>query len=399
MNLSARRRLAGAALAAAALIAVPTLAVATPAQAASQDIVSVSAATKDGYRQQILEEINTYRKSHGLQPVRYSPTITGIAQDESDRVVRAEYVSHSMNFISDPRKGSGVDAMNEITALEYRVDPAALVKWWQGSPSHNKVLLSSKIDVIGIGVTLADGSLANTGQPWRIVSVVDGFGYAPGHGPADARTAVTGSAPAAPVGAAPAAPAPVTPQKNPPSTARPVAAGPYADVPSTLQHAGSISWAKKQGVLTGWSDGTFRPHTPIQRNAMAAVAYRLAGSPAYTPPARSPYTDVRPGTQFYKEIAWAHDQGILTGWADGTFRPHQDIARDATAALLWRMAGEPAASSAPRFTDVGAHRLHGEAISWMASAGISQGYRDGTYRPSATTNRDAMAAFLHRFAG
>ncbi|WP_144795415.1 S-layer homology domain-containing protein, partial [Kocuria palustris] len=92
----------------------------------------------------------------------------------------------------------------------------------------------------------------------------------------------------------------------------------------------------------GWSDGTFRPNENIHRDAMAAVAYRMAGSPAYTPPRVSPYRDVAPGSQFYKEITWARSQGLLTGWADGTFRPTADIDRNATAALLYRMSGSPA---------------------------------------------------------
>lgn len=186
-----RQRLAGAALAAAALTALPLLAAAPPAQAATQDIVTVSAAQKADYRQEILDGINKHRRAHGLKPVRYSPTITAIAQKESNRVVRAERVTHSMDFLTDPRQGTGVDAMNEVTALEHSIDPTALVTWWKGSPSHNRVLLDPRLDVIGIGVTIADGRLTNTRQAWEIVSTVDGYGYASGKGPADTRSRVT----------------------------------------------------------------------------------------------------------------------------------------------------------------------------------------------------------------
>ncbi|GAA3295980.1 hypothetical protein GCM10017708_34790 [Arthrobacter citreus] len=41
-----------------------------------------------------------------------------------------------------------------------------------------------------------------------------------------------------------------------------------------------------------------------------------AGSPAYTPPARSPFADVSTGQQFYKEMAWLADQKISTGWVE-----------------------------------------------------------------------------------
>lgn len=379
--LSTRRFIAGAALAVAALTAVPTLG-AAPAQAAQQDIVQASQATLNGHRQTILTEINKYRASRGLPAVRYSPTLTGISQDESNRVVRDENYNHSMNFLTDSRFGRATHK-REITALEYSVNPVALVNWWKGSPSHNAVLLDRNVTVIGIGVTLVDGRLTRTGQPWRIVSTVNGAGYANGGQPADTRSSVTGGT--------------TTTQATQQSQPQRVP-GPFVDVAGNQQHAGAITWVKNRGYLTGWPDGTFRPTQPIDRDAMAAVAYRLAGSPAYTPPARSPYVDVPITHPFYKEITWARSRGILTGWSDGTFRPNSNITRDATAALFYRMAGQPRVTGTSSFRDVAAGQQHAQAIRWMASSGISKGWSDGTFRPLQPTNRDAMAAFIQRYA-
>src|SRR5699024_8251304 len=86
---------------------------------------------------------------------------------------------------------------------------------------------------------------------------------------------------------------------------------------------------------------TYRPLAPMNRDAMAAFLYRAAGEPAYTPPKRSPFTDVPTSSLFYKEIAWAESEGITTGWPDDTFRPLQPINRDAMAAFLYRFQGEP----------------------------------------------------------
>lgn len=383
---SSHRLFAGAALAAAAITAVPAF-IAAPAQAAQEDIVQASQATLDGHRQTILKEINNYRASRGLPAVKYSPTLTGISQDESDRAVRDENANHSMNFLNDSRFGNA-SHKREITALEYSINPVALVTWWKNSPSHNAVLLDRNVTVVGIGVTLADGSLARTRQPWQIVSVVNGAGYANGGAPSDARSSVTGGSNDSPPVTAPS---PAPPQQPAP--------GPFVDVPAGLEHASAISWARNGGYLRGWPDGTFRPHQPIDRDAMAAMAYRLSGSPAYTPPARSPYVDVSTSHQFYKEISWAKATGLLTGWSDGTFRPNNNITRDATAALFHRHAGKPWVSPSSSFRDVSPGQQHAQAIQWMASSGVATGWSDGTYRPLQTTNRDAMAAFIQRYAG
>ncbi|TGO06770.1 Glycerol-3-phosphate ABC transporter, periplasmic glycerol-3-phosphate-binding protein [Serinibacter arcticus] len=119
---------------------------------------------------------------------------------------------------------------------------------------------------------------------------------------------------------------------------------PFTDVNTDNQFYKEISWLSTQGITTGWDNGdgtySFRPLEPIARDAMAAFLYREAGNPAFEAPAASPFEDVTPATQFYKEITWMHGTGIATGWEgnDGRdyYRPLAPVARDAMAAFLYR---------------------------------------------------------------
>ncbi|GGG64172.1 hypothetical protein GCM10011374_29670 [Kocuria dechangensis] len=121
----------------------------------------------------------------------------------------------------------------------------------------------------------------------------------------------------------------------------PPSVSPFRDVSTTQQFYKEMAWLAARKISTGWDDGTYRPLRPINRDAMAAFLYRMAGSPAYTPPRVSPFRDVSTTQQFYKEMAWLAARGISTGWteADGsrTYRPLQPINRDAMAAFLYRM--------------------------------------------------------------
>jgi hypothetical protein len=109
-----------------------------------------------------------------------------------------------------------------------------------------------------------------------------------------------------------------------------------------------IIWLTARNVSTGWVDGngtrTFGPSRPVNRDAMAAFMYRLAGRPAFDPPAASPFTDVAKDNVYYHEITWLAAQDISTGWkeADGTrsFRPYQAVNRDAMAAFMYRFASK-----------------------------------------------------------
>jgi protocatechuate 3,4-dioxygenase beta subunit len=173
----------------------------------------------------------------------------------------------------------------------------------------------------------------------------------------------------------------------------------FSDVAPGSQFAAEISWLADSGVTRGFPDNTFRPLASVNRDAMAAFLYRFAGEPAFTPPAVSPFSDVPTSNQFYKEITWLRSTGITTGYPDGTFRPLAPIGRDAMAAFLYRFAGEPAFTppAVSPFVDMTPSTQFYREVTWMRSVGITTGFPDRTFRPGASIARDAMAAFLFRF--
>lgn len=173
----------------------------------------------------------------------------------------------------------------------------------------------------------------------------------------------------------------------------------FSDVKKGDMFYDEIMWVGNTGVARGWDDGTYRPLQGIERGAMAAYLYRLAGSPRYVAPETSPFTDVPTDHPFYKEIAWLKATGITRGWEDGTYRPEETINRDAMAAFFYRAAGSPeyTAPTGDVFRDVSQNTAFFKEISWLKEQGITTGWSDGTYRPVTPINRDAMAAFVYRF--
>lgn len=182
----------------------------------------------------------------------------------------------------------------------------------------------------------------------------------------------------------------------------------FADVPTNHTFYTEISWLGTSGISTGWDgpDGTrvYLPGKPISREAMAAFTYRLAGSPVSTPPIVSPFRDVKPTDGFYREIMWMVSQGITTGYSDGTFRPRNQVTREAMAAFMYRYTNRTSHTtpSWPIFTDVPASHIFYQEITWMAVTGVTTGYATPggcyTYRPRANVSREAMAAFMYRLA-
>ena len=172
--------------------------------------------------------------------------------------------------------------------------------------------------------------------------------------------------------------------------------GSFWDVSEGSAFCGSILWAADRGITTGYRDGSFRPTSALSRQAMAAFLWRFQGEPAGPQPA---FTDVGPGHPFADAIGWLASTGLSTGYEDGSFRPEAPLSRQAMAAFLWRLAGSPTSGVPPAsFTDVGAGHPFELAIAWLAATGISTGYDDGSFRPDVPLSRQAMVAFLERYA-
>ena len=97
-------------------------------------------------------------------------------------------------------------------------------------------------------------------------------------------------------------------------------------------------------------------------------------------------------------IRWAAERGIAAGKTAATFDPSGACTRGQAVTFLWRAAGKPEVSSGAAFSDVAADAYCAQAVRWAASLGIVTGYADGNFRPNATVTREQMAAILFRFA-
>jgi hypothetical protein len=176
----------------------------------------------------------------------------------------------------------------------------------------------------------------------------------------------------------------------------------FPDVGAGHPFFADICWLVQSGITTGFPDGTFKPGAAVTRQSMSAFIYRLALSPVVLLPASPSFDDVGPIHPFRSEIEWLAFEEITTGFPDGTFKPGSPVTRQSMSAFLYRLAGGTISVAAPpvtpTFSDVSAAHPFFEEIEWMAEAGVSEGYSDGTFRPGTAVSRAAMAAFLQRVA-
>ena len=158
-----------------------------------------------------------------------------------------------------------------------------------------------------------------------------------------------------------------------------------------------VYWGVKKGIVTGYSDGTFRPNNPCTRGQVVMFLWRAAGKPA--PKSGSvKFKDVPTSHSYYKAILWASQKGIATGYSDGTFRPNDTCTRGQIVMFLWRYAGKPNPKSGVKaFPDVPKSHSYYTAIMWAAGKGITTGFSDGTFRPNQKCTRGQCITFIYRY--
>jgi hypothetical protein len=184
----------------------------------------------------------------------------------------------------------------------------------------------------------------------------------------------------------------------------------FTDVPKSHKFYTDINWLAQKGITTGVNqpNGTlkFLPKGEVSREAMVAFLYRIESPKNYKAPAKSPFTDVKPGHKFYTQIMWAYENKVTTGIKQPggklKFAPGDRITREAMAAFMYRQYKDqlPKTSGSRTFTDVPNNHKFAKEVKWMAANGITTGVKQTggkvAFQPKATTTREATAAFLHR---
>lgn len=115
----------------------------------------------------------------------------------------------------------------------------------------------------------------------------------------------------------------------------------FTDVPASEWYAEAVAVAVDQGYIKGINDGsTFEPLTTLDRAQFVTVLYRMAGGDT-TADGKSydtGFSDVAPNAWYAKALAWAVENGIVTGYPDGTFGGSDPIQTEQMVTMLARYA-------------------------------------------------------------
>lgn len=182
-----------------------------------------------------------------------------------------------------------------------------------------------------------------------------------------------------------------------------VKSGSFRDVTSAHWAFASVERAAELGLVTGYSDGTFRPDTPVTRAQFVLMLWRMCGKPA----AAKAVSFADASADWYQDaLSWAIEKGYVNGLSDTRFGPDAPITRQQAMAILFRLNG---GQSGTELTLTGIYEQTfadsttiaswaKDATWWAVYHELVSGVGGSRIAPEANASRAQIAAILLRYA-
>ena len=177
------------------------------------------------------------------------------------------------------------------------------------------------------------------------------------------------------------------------------ASQPFSDVSPTKDAwcYTQVMKAYEAGLINGYGNGLFGKNDPITRGQIVQILYNYYGEDSGT---NSGFSDVPSSAWYAKAVTWASKNGVVSGYSNGTFGPNNKLTREQMVTILYNVAGRPTTntSALAQFNDrgqVAAYAVNG--FSWAVSNKVVSGTSNTTLSPRGTATRAQVAVILIRY--
>ena len=173
---------------------------------------------------------------------------------------------------------------------------------------------------------------------------------------------------------------------------------PFTDVKKNDWFYDSVKYTYENGLMKGVADTEFGPDSAVTRAMFVTVIYRMEKEPQTKD---CSFTDTESGSYYEKAVAWANENGIVSGISEDSFAPNEPITREQMAAIIFRYAAfkgyDITANGSTDYTDNGNISEYAkDAVIWAAENSVMTGNPDGNFAPKENTTRAQAAAVFMR---
>ncbi len=161
-------------------------------------------------------------------------------------------------------------------------------------------------------------------------------------------------------------------------------------------YAPKLKTAEHISYINGMGNAMFSPGGSLTRAQAATILYKLLDSKERGPYACS-FSDVSSGAWYAEAVMTLASDGIINGYTNGTFRPNDPVNRAEFVKMLVVLTG--VTGSEISFSDVSATYWARDYIAAAAANAWVNGYSDGTFRPKNYITRAEAVVLMNRVLG
>lgn len=152
----------------------------------------------------------------------------------------------------------------------------------------------------------------------------------------------------------------------------------------------------KLGIIAGFEDGTVRPDRYLTRTELVVLLVKALGLPVSEEPLE--FADAKEIPDWaYRYIVTAYKNGIICGYEDNTFRSNRNCSRQEMVTMLMNAFDFGESNEPLTFYD--GDEIHRYAKGYVAKSyelGLVRGYPDNTFRPHNNITLAEAAAIIFR---
>ena len=173
---------------------------------------------------------------------------------------------------------------------------------------------------------------------------------------------------------------------------------PVFTVPAHADSETALDKLVNWGVVHGYPDGSLRPERTLTRAEFVAMVNRAYG---YNKTGTTPFADVSAGAWYADDVGIAYNARYFTGVSPRRAAPESSLSREQAMVLLARnMRLDPIAGEVTEFEDGRQFSDWSRGYARAAAqAGLITGFADGSFRPQNNITRGDMASMLQRALG
>ena len=151
--------------------------------------------------------------------------------------------------------------------------------------------------------------------------------------------------------------------------------------------------------INGYADGTVKPNGNITREELATILYRVSNDASAVVASGDKFNDVSADRWSANAIEFMASKKVVNGYEDGSFKPENNLTRGEFAAMIARFANLTDTAAPRTFSDVNSSYWGFKNIMALNKAGYINGYEDGTFRPGANVTRAEVMTVINKIIG